>query len=121
MYGLTSVRIPPPIKHIAEVKSTHSALLSVYHDYSLHLVGHSMGAGIAAILALRLRTDPTDPTVDLDLDPPLDLTGRLSVTGIASPCVMTSDAANSMRDIMVSLSLSHDVVPRINVVSTFDN
>lgn len=70
------------------------------------VVGHSLGAGVAALLCSRWRRRWAG----------WDVRGY----GYATPCVLSLGAARDMRDCFVSVVLGNDLVPRLGLGTSMD-
>ena len=68
----------------------------------LTVVGHSLGAGAAAFVALELQDEP-----NIDVQ----------VYGFGTPTVVSEDLAQDMESCMVTVVADSDVVPRLNGVT----
>lgn len=67
--------------------------------YSVVIVGHSLGAGVAALLAWRLRVQ--------------DGVGGVRAIGFATPPCASPSIARESRDFVLSCVFRNDVVPRL--------
>jgi hypothetical protein len=77
-----------------------AATLNEYKDYRLRIIGHSLGAGIASILALLLRPKHK----------------RLRCLAFSPPgCVMSENLADESKRFTHSYVLGDDIVPRMSI------
>ncbi|KAF8131142.1 hypothetical protein EV363DRAFT_1331611 [Boletus edulis] len=101
-------------------KPVHLAVmdaLSRNPDYELILCGHSLGAGVAALLALMWADSTTCLTVSssgLPIDRPV------SVYCIAPPCLTDTDLGRLASKLIVSFVYSDDIVSRLSLGSVRD-
>ena len=73
-----------------------------YPDYSLRLVGHSLGAGVVTLMGYVLRSKYPS----------------LKVFGYSPPgCTMTWDMANNCKSFATAFVLDSDIVPRLSVLA----
>ncbi|KAI6004284.1 hypothetical protein EDD15DRAFT_2223653 [Pisolithus albus] len=101
-------------------KPVHRAVanaLSRNPDYELILCGHSLGAGVATLLAL-MWTDPTTcltvPSSGLPADCPV------SVYAFAPPCLTDASLSQLASNLVISFVYSDDVVCRLSLGSVRD-
>ncbi|MEW5303530.1 MAG: hypothetical protein WDW36_006212 [Sanguina aurantia] len=87
---------------------TVEELLMARPSYRLRLVGHSMGGGVAALMAHLLHNDAS-------LLP--DCRNEITATAFAPPGVMCPHAAARCATYVTSVILEHDVVPRVSTSS----
>ncbi|GAA96787.1 uncharacterized protein L969DRAFT_26474 [Mixia osmundae IAM 14324] len=81
-------------------------------DYSLFIVGHSLGGGIATLLAL-LWTDPDTCLTTREGGLP---EGRTVKTyAFATPCVTSADLGKRCKKLVHSIVYSYDLVPRLSL------
>jgi len=101
-------------------KPVHLAVmdaLSRNPDYELILCGHSLGAGVAALLGLMWADSTTCLTVassGLPEDRPV------SVYCIAPPCLIDADLSRLASKLIVSFVYSDDIVSRLSLGSVRD-
>lgn len=88
------------------------ALLKERPGYSLLLVGHSLGAGTAAMLAHMLKNDPKASAMVAGI--------KFQAVGVATPAVLTEELAEGCSDYITSVVLMHDIVPRFSISNVFD-
>lgn len=74
-------------------------------DYSLVLVGHSLGAGCATILSMLLRASI----------PSLQDSNKLKVYAFASPPILNLDSALGCSSYVTTIVNNVDVIPRANI------
>ncbi|CAI5537431.1 unnamed protein product [Closterium sp. Naga37s-1] len=93
-----------------------ATLLDQNPGYSLVTVGHSLGAGTAALLAMLLRHPPTVSSLSLVLPPP-----ALSPVcwAYACPSVVSQNLAETSPFLKTAV-LQDDVVPRLSLSSITD-
>ncbi|KAL4075580.1 hypothetical protein J3A83DRAFT_4088897 [Scleroderma citrinum] len=101
-------------------KPVHRAVADALNrnpDYELILCGHSLGAGVATLLAL-MWADPTTcltvPLSGLPADCPV------SVYAIAPPCLTDAALSQLASNLVVSFVYSDDVVSRLSLGSVRD-
>ncbi|CAI5942270.1 unnamed protein product [Closterium sp. NIES-64] len=96
-------------------------LLSQNPGYSLVTVGHSLGAGTAALLAMLLRHPPSLPALSLSLSPHLLPAPALSpfCWAFACPCIVSQDLAETAFFIR-TVVLQDDIVPRMSTAALSD-
>lgn len=76
-----------------------------YPEYSLRIVGHSLGAGVSTLLGYVLRSRYPS----------------LKVFGYSPPgCTMTWEMANGCQDFVTTFILDSDIVPRLSVLAMED-
>ncbi|CAI7840381.1 unnamed protein product, partial [Closterium sp. NIES-53] len=94
-------------------------LLSQNPGYSLVTVGHSLGAGTAALLAMLLRHPPSLPALSLSphLLPPPALSPLC--WAFACPCIVSQDLAETAFFIR-TVVLQDDIVPRMSTAALSD-
>uniref|UniRef100_A0A383WJQ1 Fungal lipase-type domain-containing protein n=1 Tax=Tetradesmus obliquus TaxID=3088 RepID=A0A383WJQ1_TETOB len=85
--------------------------LNQHPGYELLLVGHSLGAGTAAMLAHLIKHDPEAGKVMAGV--------KFSAVGVATPAVLTEALAAGCSDYVTSVVLMHDVVPRFSIHNVF--
>ncbi|KAF6264216.1 Alpha/Beta hydrolase protein [Scenedesmus sp. NREL 46B-D3] len=85
--------------------------LDQHPGYDLLLVGHSLGAGTAAMLAHLIKSNAEARKA---------LEGvKLQAVGVATPAVLTEALAAGCSDYITSVVLMHDVVPRFSIHNVF--
>lgn len=101
-------------------RSVHRAVasaLSSNEGYSIDITGHSLGAGVASVLAM-MWADPTTGLTTASSGLP---TGRrLHAYCFAVPCVANSRLGRSVASIITSYTYSHDLVCRLSLGSIQD-
>ena len=75
-----------------------------YSNYTLVLTGHSLGAGVAAILSAMWLTSPTLPLWDGGR--------RLRCYGYGTPCVFSPNIARALHEHMTTVVLEDDMIVR---------
>ncbi|KAL0949095.1 hypothetical protein HGRIS_009185 [Hohenbuehelia grisea] len=101
-------------------KPVHLAVQTALHrnpDYELLLCGHSLGAGVAGILALMWADPETCLTVPSS---GLPVGRQVSVYCFAPPCLTDAALSRLSRRLIVSFVYSHDVVSRLSLGSIRD-
>lgn len=96
------------------------SLLKVLRDlpgYKLDLVGHSLGAGVACILAL-MWADPRLGTTTSKGGLPIGV--PVKVYGIAPPCSVSAQLSTLSRDMIKSFVYSTDAVSRLSLGHILD-
>ena len=74
--------------------------------YHVHIFGHSLGGGVAALMAYTMRNSPS-------LQARLGSSaGRVMATTFGCPPVMTADLAVGCSSYVTSVVLAHDMVAR---------
>lgn len=98
-----------------KVKSTIYNLLSrkKYEDYKLTLTGHSLGAGVAALIVYIWSNPERYPNLSL----PSSMLKNLHCYGYGCPAILTSDLANSLTNKVTSVLIGNDMVPRFSLRS----
>ncbi|KAK3244566.1 hypothetical protein CYMTET_45824 [Cymbomonas tetramitiformis] len=95
------------IEHVSEHLKQ---LLTAHPTYSLRIIGHSLGAGTAALTAYLLRNlPPSDPLHEL-LPP-----SKVSAVTFATPACMSSEVALSVSSYVTTVVLQDDIVPRTSL------
>ncbi|KAF8509432.1 hypothetical protein BU17DRAFT_98961 [Hysterangium stoloniferum] len=94
-----------------------SAALSNNSHYELVLCGHSLGAGVATLLALMWADPTTCRTVPSS---GLSPNRRVSVYCFAPPCVTSPSLSRLCRNLITSLVYSFDCVSRLSLGSMRD-
>ncbi|GFH12835.1 lipase_3 domain-containing protein, partial [Haematococcus lacustris] len=97
---------------LASVEQEVLAALQAQPCLDLMVTGHSMGGGIAALLALMLRHDPRLS---------MRTRSRLRAVCLAPAAVLGHSLAVACRDFVVSVINNNDLVPRVSIhsLSTF--
>lgn len=73
-------------------------------NYELHIIGHSLGAGVAVLLTLLLDLDPR-------------FTGNVRCTAFSPPPVLSLDLARSSAALVDSFIVEDDIIPRLSIAS----
>eukprot|EP00405_Crypthecodinium_cohnii_P033410 CAMPEP_0206531416 /NCGR_PEP_ID=MMETSP0325_2-20121206/3748_1 /ASSEMBLY_ACC=CAM_ASM_000347 /TAXON_ID=2866 /ORGANISM="Crypthecodinium cohnii, Strain Seligo" /LENGTH=609 /DNA_ID=CAMNT_0054027647 /DNA_START=117 /DNA_END=1946 /DNA_ORIENTATION=+ len=94
----------------SQLTSIVAGLLRKYSDFRLVLTGHSLGAGVAALLSALWLTNST-----LSGD---DLGRRLRCIAFGTPSVTSPELSNALRDHVTSVVCGHDFVPRFSLRSS---
>lgn len=81
-----------------------SELMKEYPGYSLHLLGHSLGGGVASLLCHMIHTRSNLQEMFRDV--------HVHAYGIATPPVLSPELADACRPYVTTLVLDHDCVPR---------
>lgn len=84
-------------------------VLAQHQGYSVRLVGHSLGAAVASLLAVRLRRES-----EAALGVPEE---RVQCVGISTPPCMSHAVSEEAAGYITTLVLQDDVVPRLSVLS----
>ncbi|KIJ19785.1 hypothetical protein PAXINDRAFT_160496 [Paxillus involutus ATCC 200175] len=101
-------------------KPVHVAVMDALNrnlDYELILCGHSLGAGVASLLAL-MWADPTTCLTVPSSGLPVDRS--VSVYCIAPPCLTDAALSNLALNLIVSFVHSDDIVSRLSLGSVRD-
>lgn len=85
--------------------------------YELILTGHSLGAGVASLLALTWANPETCLTV---LSSGLPVGRRVSAYIFAPPCLVSPALSKRSRRLITSFTYSHDIVSRLSLGSVRD-
>jgi len=81
-------------------------------DYGLVLIGHSLGAGIASLLALLLASPTTRMTSRWSK---LPLGRRVHAYAFATPCCMSAELSKRSKTLVTSVAYGNDVIPRLSI------
>eukprot|EP01083_Nonionella_stella_P023110 63910_1 len=83
-------------------------LCEIYPDYGVIICGHSLGAGIAALLGLMYKDHPI-----------IHKQNQLKVYAFASPCIVSKEFTDCAlgNEYITSIALSTDLVTRLSVES----
>lgn len=87
------------------------AVLDQNPGFKLVLVGHSLGAGVACLLAHWIKNNPKAAALMEGID--------VRAVGVATPAVLTAGLADSCKPYVSSVVLMHDVVPRFSIHNVF--
>ncbi|KNC50160.1 Sn1-specific diacylglycerol lipase alpha [Thecamonas trahens ATCC 50062] len=94
------------MEHVAGLGDTIRAALAEFGEVgSMVVVGHSLGAGTAALLTLRMRAE---------------FGARVRCFAYACPAVMTLELARACAPFTVTALRGYDLVPRLSVRNTFE-
>ncbi|XP_010679220.2 uncharacterized protein LOC104894639 isoform X3 [Beta vulgaris subsp. vulgaris] len=83
--------------------------LHQHEGFRLRLVGHSLGASTASLLAMMLRKKSA---TELGFDPNI-----VTAVGIATPPCVSKELAESCCDYVTTVVMQDDIVPRLSVAS----
>jgi len=101
-------------------KPVHRAVRDALRNnpgYELFITGHSMGAGVAALLALSWA----DPTTCLTVSSSgLPVGRRVSAYCFATPCITCPALSALSYELVTSFAYSHDIVSRLSLGSVRD-
>ncbi|CAG8620118.1 11286_t:CDS:2 [Dentiscutata erythropus] len=86
-------------------------------DYGLVLVGHSLGAGVASILALLLASPKNCMTTRWSR---LPLGRKVHAYAFATPCVMSEALSKRVQPLVTSVAYGNDVVCRLSLGHVLD-
>eukprot|EP00012_Vannella_robusta_P001346 CAMPEP_0206184206 /NCGR_PEP_ID=MMETSP0166-20121206/1085_1 /ASSEMBLY_ACC=CAM_ASM_000260 /TAXON_ID=95228 /ORGANISM="Vannella robusta, Strain DIVA3 518/3/11/1/6" /LENGTH=220 /DNA_ID=CAMNT_0053599187 /DNA_START=119 /DNA_END=778 /DNA_ORIENTATION=+ len=78
--------------------------IAKHHGYSVVIIGHSLGAGTAALLTLLLKNE-------------IPCSTPLRCYAYAPPCVLSPQLAKSSESMISSFVLGNDCVPRLSYAS----
>ncbi|CAG8567174.1 5038_t:CDS:2 [Ambispora gerdemannii] len=81
-------------------------------DYGLVLIGHSLGAGIASLLALLWASPKTRMTTRWSH---LPLGRRVHAYAFATPCVMSAGLSKRAKTLVTSVAYGNDVICRLSI------
>ncbi|CAE7139211.1 unnamed protein product [Rhizoctonia solani] len=101
-------------------KPVHTAIakaLRKYPGYELVLTGHSLGAGIAALLSLMWADASTGLTVRQS---GLPSHRRVTVYCFGPPCIMSPQLSKLAKSMVTSFIYSHDIVSTLSLGSVRD-
>ncbi|KAI8467262.1 MAG: Alpha/Beta hydrolase protein [Monoraphidium minutum] len=87
------------------------ALLDEHPGYRLLLVGHSLGAGVATLLAHWIKNNEDAAALMKGID--------FEAVGVATPAVLTAEMAEGCSGYVSSVVQMHDVVPRFSIHNVF--
>jgi len=87
-------------KKLEMIRNALYTALQRYADYKLVVVGHSLGAGTASLITLLIKQER--PDIDMHC------------YAYAPPCVLSTELAFGCRDLITSIALGHDCVPRLS-------
>lgn len=108
-------------KEIGDVgRPVHRAVqraLAAYPDYDLDITGHSLGAGVASLLAIMWASPETGRTTRRSGLPPGRRTHAYS---FAVPCVMGAKLARRAAPLVTSYCYSYDLVCRLSLGAILD-
>ncbi|XP_022771242.1 uncharacterized protein LOC111314302 isoform X2 [Durio zibethinus] len=83
--------------------------LEKYEGFRLRLVGHSLGAATASLLAIMLRKKSK---MELGFNPDI-----VSAVGYATPPCVSKELAETCSDFVTSIVMQDDIVPRLSAAS----
>ncbi|KAL9357940.1 hypothetical protein Peur_051193 [Populus x canadensis] len=83
--------------------------LEKYEGFRLRLVGHSLGAAIASLLAIMLRKKSPK---ELGFSPDI-----VTAVGYASPPCVSKELAESCSDFVINVVMKDDIIPRLSAAS----
>ncbi|KAE8673113.1 LOB domain-containing protein 16-like [Hibiscus syriacus] len=83
--------------------------LEKYEGYRLRLVGHSLGAATASLLAIMLRKKSKK---ELGFSPDI-----VSAVGFATPPCVSKELAETCSDFVTTIVMQDDIVPRLSAAS----
>jgi len=86
------------------LREPFTRLANMYPNYKIILQGHSMGGGVASLLALKWIEDPT-------------LSPRLHCFSFGAPCIVTAELALACKRVITSVVFARDAVSRASVGS----
>ncbi|CAG8497011.1 6576_t:CDS:2 [Paraglomus occultum] len=81
-------------------------------DYGLVLIGHSLGAGVASVLALLWASPTTRMTTRWSK---LPLGRRVHCYAFATPCVMSAELSKRSKTLTTSVAYANDFIPRLSL------
>lgn len=87
-------------------------VIDAHPGYKLLLVGHSLGAGTACLLAHWIHNVTEAKAIMEGVD--------VRAVGVATPAVLTADLAEGCSDYVTSVVLMHDLVPRFSIQNVFE-
>jgi hypothetical protein len=92
-------------------------LMQRHPTYQLKLVGHSLGAGTAALLTMFLRAGVgTEEGAVMDQG----MRARVSCTAVATPPCVSYELAVATAPYITSIVLDDDVIPRTSLLSLYN-
>ncbi|KAJ6306528.1 hypothetical protein OIU78_021778 [Salix suchowensis] len=83
--------------------------LEKYEGFRLRLVGHSLGAAIASLLAIMLRKKSPK---ELGFSPHI-----VTAVGYASPPCVSKELAESCSDFVINVVMQDDIIPKLSAAS----
>ncbi|KAJ6998578.1 hypothetical protein NC653_014678 [Populus alba x Populus x berolinensis] len=83
--------------------------LEKYEGFRLRLVGHSLGAATASLLAIMLRKKSPK---ELGFSPHI-----VTAVGYASPPCVSKELAESCSDFVINVVMKDDIIPRLSAAS----
>ncbi|CAK7346435.1 unnamed protein product [Dovyalis caffra] len=83
--------------------------LEKYEGFSLRLVGHSLGAATASLLAIMLREKSPK---ELGFNPDI-----VTAVGYATPPCVSREVAESCSDFVTTVVMQDDIIPRLSAAS----
>ncbi|XP_047312502.1 uncharacterized protein LOC124915782 isoform X2 [Impatiens glandulifera] len=83
--------------------------LDKHQGFRLRIVGHSLGAATASLLAIMIRRKTTE---ELGFDPKI-----VTAVGVATPPCVSRELAECSSDFITSVVMQDDIVPRLSVAS----
>ncbi|GMH70514.1 hypothetical protein TrRE_jg11262 [Triparma retinervis] len=84
-----------------------------YEEYKLVLTGHSLGAGVACLMAAIFLSPETHP----DLALPAEVAGRIKCYGYGTPAILTRGVCEKLRGRVTTVVVGMDMVPRFSLRS----
>lgn len=87
-------------KKLEMIRNALYTALQRYTGYKLIVVGHSLGAGTASLITLLVKQER--PDIDMHC------------YAYAPPCVLSPELAMGCKDLITSIALGHDCVPRLS-------
>lgn len=98
-------------KHLTELMQRHPT-------YQLKVLGHSLGAGTAALLTMLVRAGSSAEEQGAVMD--AAMRARVSCTAVATPPCLSYDLAVATAPYVTSVVLDDDVIPRTSLVSLYN-
>ena len=86
-------------------------LMGDHPDYEVVVTGHSLGAGVAAMVGLKLRHALSDASLQLNAGE------RVSAYLFACPCICTGRLANYCKAWATGVVVEKDMIPRSSILN----
>jgi len=98
------------------ILETHTDMIvetcKAHPTFTLKVVGHSLGAGTAALLTLLMRNTPS---LHASIPP-----AKITCTAVACPACMSYELGMSAASFVTTLVVEDDVIPRVSLLSLYN-